>query len=490
MRYKRVLLVQPLPKAFFYDPHLPVGLGYIAEALKRAAVEYDCLDMGLGLGMKDLRQKIDFFRPDMIGVGMKTYMYQKAYDLMNHIKRLYPKIKIVAGGAHISTVREKALQDCPAIDYGAVREGEATIVELCQDRPFEEIRGLLFKDRDKIVDTGDRDFQNNLDAVPYPRYEKFNLERYLFSSHIPIPICSSRGCPYQCIYCSVACASGRKFRSRSAGHVVEELAYWYKSGYRSFTFVDDNFTLLPQRVYEICEEIEQKQLLGLRLHCFNGVRADKVDRRLLESMKRAGFCHLSLGVEAGNNKVLKILKKSETIEQIERAIRQACDLGYEVTLYFLFGSPGETWDDLRDSIRLALKYPVSSAAFQNLIPFPHTELYAYIEENHLFIYPPEKYYNSERLFKHKPLFVTPEMPLEMRRKAIKLLRRTKRKVRCNYYMRVFNGHARLAGPLAVMAAWAEEKRIFKNQGLRRLLRGLKKLLLRIRGTGISLRSEE
>jgi anaerobic magnesium-protoporphyrin IX monomethyl ester cyclase len=489
MRYKRVLLVQPLPKAYFYDPHLPVGLGYIAEALKKVAIEYDCLDMCLGLGMKDLRQKIDSFRPDMIGVGMKTYMYQKTYDVMNQIKLLFPEIKIVAGGAHISTIREKALRDCPAIDYGVVREGEATMVELCQDKPLEEIRGLIFKDHDKILDTGDRDFQDNLDAVPYPRFEKFNLERYLFSSRIPIPICSSRGCPYRCTYCSVACASGRKFRFRSALNVVEELADWYKSGYRSFTFVDDNFTLLPQRVYEICEEIRRRQLHGLRLHCFNGVRADKVDRQLLKSMKEAGFCLLSFGVEAGNNKVLKSLKKSETIEQIEQAIQQACDLGYEVTLYFIFGSPRETWDDLQDSIRLALKYPVSNVAFHNLIPFPHTELYDYVEENCFFVYSPEKYLNSEKLLNHKPLFVTPEMPLEMRKKAIKLLKRTKRKVRHNYYTRIFKSYDVFAGPLAVMAAWAEENRISKNQWLRRLLRDLKKLLLRKKGLGTSLSSE-
>lgn len=478
MRFNRVLLVQPFYKGAHYEPHLPVGLGYIAEALKYAGINYDVLDMLLGYSIKDLKVKIESFKPNLVGFTMKTYMFENVYQIINQIKRLYPAVKTVAGGPHISTLRERVLEDCPGLDYGVVLEGEETIVELCQDKPLEQIKGLLFKNGDRIFYNGDRDFIKNLDSISYPTYDKFNLDRYLFSPKVPIPICSSRGCPYHCIYCPVAMAIGRKFRFRSPSNVVDEFVYWSNRGYHCFTFVDDNFTLLPQRVYEICEQIEEGGLSDLELNCYNGVRADRVDMPLLKRMKEVGFRLLSFGVEAGNNKVLKALKKSEDIQTIEKAIGVACQLNYEVVLYFLFGSPEETWQDLQDSIKLALRYPISNVDFFNIVPYPATELYDWLERNQYFVYQPKEYLNSETLRYKEPLFITPQMSLKERKRAIRLLKAVKRKVRRNYYARIFKNYPGLRWVIAQLAtSWLVEEKLLVNYFLRRNLRRLKKKLL-------------
>jgi len=206
---------------------------------------------------------------------------------------------------------------------------------------------------------------------------------------------------------------------RSPKSIMAELTYWYERGYRRFSFADDNFTLQKERVVALCEEIKERSWPDLVLSCDNGVRADRVDYSLLKLMREAGFVRLAFGVEAGNNKVLKLLHKHEDIEAISARIKDACDLGYEVTLFFLVGSPGETWEDLQDSFRLALQYPIGIAYFYNIIPFPNTTLFQWIKENGKLLREPEDYLNDYPIMDNEPVFETVEMPYQMRKKALR-----------------------------------------------------------------------
>jgi len=219
---------------------------------------------------------------------------------------------------------------------------------------------------------------------------------------------------------------GKRLRVRSPKNVVDEVEYWYDKGYRIFNFADDNFTFYEERVYGICEEIERRGLSGLDLRCGNGVRADRVNRKLLERMKTAGFRYIAFGVEAGNNKILANLRKNENIEQIETAIKDACDLGYDVTLFFLAGSPGEGWQDIEDSIHLAKKYQITDARFYNIIPYPATELFEYVKERNLFLYEPREYLNNASAFDDVPVFYTPELSRADRVKALRILKNVRK----------------------------------------------------------------
>lgn len=336
-----------------------------------------------------------------------TFGYKNHYSLIQYVKEIFPKVPIIVGGPHVSTLREQVLEDCAAIDYGAVLEGEETIVELCKGVPLMGVKGLIFReDKGQIMYTGDRPFLKDLDAIEFPKYTSFELNKY--PRPLYIPIVSSRGCPYNCIYCPVHLAMGRRFRVRRAVSVVDEIQYWYEKGSRHFGIADDNFSLIKSRIYEICDEIERRQLSDLKITCGNGLRADKVDRELLTRMREVGFSSIAFGVEAGNNRILKKLRKSERIEDIELAIRNACELDYQVTLFFLLGSPGETVVDVKDSVPLATKYPVYDVRFYNLIPFPKTELYDWVKENNYFVKSTD-YLNTVSHWVNEPIFQTPEM---------------------------------------------------------------------------------
>jgi radical SAM superfamily enzyme YgiQ (UPF0313 family) len=266
---------------------------------------------------------------------------------------------------------------------------------------------------------------------------------------------------------------------------VDEFEYWYKRGCREFEIADDNFTLERDRVSQICTELRRRRFSGLRISCGNGIRADRADRDLLTQMREVGFHYIAFGVEAGNNRVLKRLKKGESIEAIERAIGDACALGYKVTLFFLLGSPEETKADIEDSVALALRYPVYDARFYNLIPFPGTELYDWVVTNHYFVEQQEghDYLNNASHWVNAPIFQTPELPVEERKRLYKwansLVNQHTARVKKKFYraevaakFRALGAPAMLSNQLASLYVSRVFQRLFVSTGLTIKLRSL------------------
>jgi radical SAM superfamily enzyme YgiQ (UPF0313 family) len=450
MRYKRVFLIKPSYGRSFYGAfHPPVGLGYIAENLAYNDIAYDMVDMGFNYRTKNVLQKIEEFGPDLLGVTMMSFMYLKTHQLIGEIKRTFPHIHVVIGGAHGSCYREKALDLCPDIDYVITFEGDEAIVDLCQGLPLNEIKGLIYRNTDdQIIYNGDRKFIQDLDKIPFPRYDKFELSKYIFND---IDISSSRGCPHRCTFCSVKMVAGRQLRFRSADNVVDEIAYWYERGYRKFNFVDDNFTFKYDRVYAICDEIEKRGFNDLKITNANGIRADRADRDLLKRMREIGFYYIGFGVECGNDKILKNIKKGEKMAQIREAIETACDLGYDVVLNFLIGSPGEAWEDIEDSVALALEYPVMDVRFNNITPTPRSELFDWLEEKSYFVQTPEQYLNNVTSWSYEPVYFTPELSVEEKRRALLYTRKIRKQVLKKAFIRKMKRLGPLT-PLAKLAA--------------------------------------
>jgi radical SAM superfamily enzyme YgiQ (UPF0313 family) len=292
-----------------------------------------------------------------------------------------------------------------------------------------KIKNLIYRKKGKIIENACRE-PIDLEKLPFPKYEKFEMEKYRSNA---IPIVSSRGCPYQCIYCPIKITMGRKFRFRSPESIIKEIKYWYKKGYRQFRIQDDNFTLLKERVHRFCDMIEKSGMDNLLFSCDNGVRADKVDEELLKKMKKVGFKYISFGVEAGTDRVLKAIKKGENIGVIDKAIKTACNLGFEVTLFFLVGSPTETSDDVTESIKIALKYDIKDVRFYNIIPFPRTELYDWIQENNYFLESPEVYLNNISHWDNKPIFKTPELDEKQRKELLKRTKQIRSTIRRRWF---------------------------------------------------------
>ncbi|HEB12838.1 MAG TPA: radical SAM protein [Actinobacteria bacterium] len=460
MRYQKVLLVNiSVPNSYLGPVRPPAGLGYVAQALRDNGIEYDVVDMLLGYSTQDLIARIGQFKPDLVGFSLFTFMHSHAYKTIEAVKKESGGgFDIVAGGPHVSTLREQVLEECPAVDFGVVMEGERTLIDLCADEAIAKIPGLIHRDGELVVFNGERRPIRDLNDLSFPRYENFELNRYMLKE---ILILSSRGCPYRCTYCAANLVVGRKVRMRSAVNVVDEIAYWHERGYRRFNFGDDNFTFYSKRVYEFCDELEDRKLEGLDLRCGNGIRADRVDKPMLERMRQVGFTYIAFGVEAGNDRMLAELKKGEKLETIERSIKDACDLGYDVTLFFLLGSPNETWADIQDSLDLAARYPVMDVRFYNLIPYPRTELFDWVSEHNYFVRQPEDYLNDSSVFINKPIFATPELSVEDRVKALEQADRVERRV----LRLAMERRLRRFGPLGKVGA-----RYFSTKSGQRILR--------------------
>lgn len=477
MRFQKVLLVSPPSSSRYGGLRVPAGVGCIAQALYDNSIEYEYVDMRIGYTWRYLRRKALAFQPDLIGFSMITVGYKTSYKIISDLKQLLPDSKIVVGGHHVTILKEKVLEECSDIDFGVVADGERTIVELCKNElQYVDIKGLIYRKERQIVFNGERPPVLDLDEYAFPRYENFNMKDY--SKQIPIQ--SSRGCVYQCTFCPNKLI-GRKFRAKSAIRFVDEIEYWYAKGIRQFAIDDDNFTINKKRVYDICDEIEKRNLKNMFIRCSNGIRADRVDYELLKRMKDIGVREVGFGVDGGNNKVLGYLKKGEKIETIERAIKDACELGFDVKIFIIVGTPHETKSDIEDSIRLAKKYPIARVNFNNAIPYPGTEMFDYIRKHNLFIIPPEEYLNSIAEDKGIPVFETAELLREERVEILKKCHKVEKEVMKNTALRMY-GHYPIVGHLIkyFFNANVFETLFFKNLILRKIFEDIRyRKLIRI-----------
>ena len=472
MKYKKVLLLFPdYAGGHFGALRPPAGVGYLAQMLQEEGVEYDVLDMAAGGNLHALKIKLLSFKPDLVAISLMSFMYKRSYHIINWVKEESSGVTVVAGGPHISTLREKALEQCNGLDYGIVQEGEYTLLDLCKGLDVESIPGLLYRKNGKVNYVGPRSFEKNLDKFPFPKFEKFSLGKYVTGE---IGIVSSRGCPFNCTYCPVKTSIGQQYRIRSAESIVEEITYWYNRGFKQISILDDNFTSNKERVFEICEAICKKDLKDIELNCNNGIRADRVDREMLSAMKLAGFKYFAFGIESGNEQVLKNIKKSQDLGVIEDALKVAIELDFTVTLFFVVGAPGEDLDTVKESIALAKKYPIFDARFYNLIPFPATELYEWAKSNKYLIMKPEEYLNNSSHWDYKPVLATPEFPVEERAKALVLTRQARKEIRHDAMKRKLE---KRLGPFSGMIAnfyindWVQAQ-LMHNGTLRRNLKRL------------------
>jgi anaerobic magnesium-protoporphyrin IX monomethyl ester cyclase len=455
MRFNRVLFVNPPSRGEWRGIRPHIGLGYLAQAIEDAGIEHGVFDMNLGYSLGDLRRKIHDFRPDLIAITLLTLEYKKFYRLIADIKTAYPSIAIAAGGPHVTILKSRVLAELPELDFGIVFEGEAPLLELCGgELGYINIQNLIWRNGEQIISNPPRKFLMDLDSLSWPRYNKFELNRYIKEAEIY----SSRGCPHECIFCPNRLISP-VFRSRSPKHVVDEMEHWYARGYRQFNFDDDNFNYIRKRVFDICDEIEKRGLKNLFLRCSNGVRADRIDREMLVRMREVGFHYIAFGVDAGNDRMLEIIKKGEEMHQIESAVKLATELKYDVKLLFVVGTPGETREDVEDKVRFSRKFDVKDAHFYNIIPYPGTELFDYITDNNLFLRDPEDYLNDVTCLENTPVFETSELSRDERIETFRYLRKVQNEIHRNAIKGMFAKY----GPLSGIAG-----RLFANETVERL----------------------
>ena len=309
--------VGPIVKNLFYNS-LPLGLGYLAAVLEGEKHEVKIIDAAAeGLSIERIIKRILNFSPDIIGITTLTVSVHSCYELAKEIKKRFPEIKIVVGGPHITSNSDDVLK-YSEVDIAVIGEGEITFKELIEamekGEDIEKVKGLAFNTKGKVFFPSPREFISNLDILPFPARHLFPVGLYKPQPNdqkkLPkFSIISSRGCPYSCIFCDKNVFKNR-YRSFSPKYIVEEMFHLvkeFKAG--DIAFVDSTFTPSKDRVYGIVEEIK-KANLNVTWTC--SVRGDVLDRQLLKDMKDAGCWRIRLGIESGNNEVLKFIKKGVT----------------------------------------------------------------------------------------------------------------------------------------------------------------------------------
>jgi len=388
-RFRRILFIAPQPHGYAVPTAPTPSFGYLGEILGRYGFEWQVLDLRLGGGIEDVRAAIEQFRPDVIGYTFQfTIGAHRCAQFLHEIAAL-TDLPILIGGAHLTLRGHNILEDVPFVHAAVVKEGEYPLLAIMKGVPLEKVPNLWRREGERVLANPVLRYNAELDALPWPRYPNYDLSRFAYDGQISI--LTSRGCPYQCTFCSVALTQGRQFRRRSPENVVEEIRYWYERGVRQFDFIDDVLTVNQKRFHRLLDLLLDERFEDVTFSCTQGMRADACGIDLLEKMKRVGFTFLGFGVESGSNRILELLKKGETVEELDEGIRNACSLGFDVGLFFIIGSPTETVEDVERSFEFALRHPVSFLQFHVSLPYPGTELARWVDDNSRWYVEPKEY---------------------------------------------------------------------------------------------------
>lgn len=415
MKSPRILFVIPKTKSMFGEEgnvpvHPHVGIAYLVAVLKKHHYQVSVFDEGLEQDDQKLFQIIWDFQPQIIGVTMFSYCYAQAYQTIVKIKKRH-KIPLIVGGPHVSATRSSVLRETEA-DFALKGEGEESFLDFLQEfvakKPnFSKVPGLIWRSGRKIIENSPGSLIKDLDNLPLPDYEAFNLEKYSCFQTKTLPLLTSRGCPYGCTYCSVRLSMGRGFRPRSPKNVLAEIEFWHQKGFTNFDINDDCFTLDLKRAEQICDDIFKKRL-KIHFQLYNGIRVDRISLPLLKKLKKAGCTFIAYGCEAGNDRILRIIQKAITLDQVRKAVEWTNKAGIRNAVNFIIGHPQEKYADAQDSIKFAQSLPTDFVNFYNLVPYPGTEVYDWAMNNARFIYPKESFLKDVSYRDNVPIYETKE----------------------------------------------------------------------------------
>jgi anaerobic magnesium-protoporphyrin IX monomethyl ester cyclase len=425
----KILLIKP-PMPLLDDFNgmakisFPIGLGYVSSMLKKNGHDSRIIDISLenwkkindrgdgikyvGLSQNDITKLIKKEDPDVVGVSILTLEAVNALQIIDTIKKAKKNVLIIAGGPHLSVRPEQVISN-PNVDILVIGEGEYTIVELMKEYEknipdFSHIAGIWFRKDGKIIKTPPREPIQDLNDLPFP--DRSTMNKYVkaasyfqttrdFSGNSANMI-TSRGCPFNCVFCSVRLSMGRQYRPRSPENVVNEIAILInKHNINYLYFEDDNLTFDKERMGKICDLIIEKGLnKNLSWSTPNGVRADRLDRELLIKMKKSGCKKICIAPESGCQEVVtNIIRKAIKLEVIIDIAKICKEVGILCESFFVIGFPGETLEQMDETVQFAnmlkKKYNVILRCGIAL-PYYGTDMYKICKENEYLTVPDGK----------------------------------------------------------------------------------------------------
>lgn len=365
----------------------PLGICSIASSLRVRGRRVSILDAAAReMGLEACVKSILDSSPTHVGITTSTASVHSAAQVARRLKELSPGITVIVGGPHLSALPEQTMTMFPQFDFGVAGEGEITTVELLEALEkrtgLEAIHGVLYRSNGSVRAAGPRQPLDDLDSLPMPAWDLLpNLTTHYsptlnaYKRWPSTSLVTSRGCPNQCIYCG-SFVFGNRYRSHGASYVIGMMLHLKTHyGIRDIYFHDDTFMVDKARLEEICMSM-RRNAVDMTWACFGRV-ADvrQSDLPLLRLMKEAGCWQISFGVESGSDTILKILKKGITTARVREAVSVTKRAGISVNGFFILGSPGETAETIKETLRLIKTGGFDTIQTSYFTPFPGTEAF-------------------------------------------------------------------------------------------------------------------
>jgi anaerobic magnesium-protoporphyrin IX monomethyl ester cyclase len=400
VRKKRIVLVHPRGSNWIKGAKdvigsanrmIPHGILSIAAWLAKEGSEvfvHDCLGPYASTDFQTNIHQILNYHPDIVGFSATTSSFPDSANMAAALKKTAPATITVCGGVHCSALGPSLLKDYPAFDFMVMGEGEITLAELASGVEPAQIRGIVRRQGDEVINTGPRPVIEDLDILPFPAYEK--LKGFPHGYHLPLfsyahfpgtSMVTSRGCLFECSYCDRSVFK-RGFRYNSAHYIYNHLHYLNdRFGIRHVNIYDDLFTTDEKRIADLCDMLINRPI-DMQFNC--AVRVGYAPDRLLKMLKSAGCLMVSLGIESADPEMLKKHKAGVTVKKVQETIAsiQAADL--RAKGLFMMGLPGETEDSIRRTSDFVLSLGLDDMNMAKFTPFPGAPLWRTIRDEGVF----------------------------------------------------------------------------------------------------------
>jgi radical SAM superfamily enzyme YgiQ (UPF0313 family) len=361
----------------------PTGIGYISSSLKAAGFDISIVNLNHedGTLYDILKQHITSSDIDVVLTGGLTGQYGAVRNVIESAKRIKKTIATVVGGGIITSAPEHAMQALEYADYGVIGEGEIICCQLCnaleQQSAITDIPGIVYKNGDQYIFTGDDARQVDIDSLPFPDYKGMGLDKQLQTVPNFVGMCeermvsmiTSRSCPFRCTFCFHP--SGQTYRQRSLDNVFSEIEFLINEfNVHYISIQDELFGCNRTRLEKFCRKMQQYEVKW-----WAQFRVSDISRDVLTMLKDANCSTISLGIESADNTVLKSMQKGITIEQSEKALKLTYRSGIGIQGNLIFGDRAETRQTAYNTLEWWKKHSHYQLQLSMLVTYPGTPLY-------------------------------------------------------------------------------------------------------------------
>ena len=367
----------------------PLNLGLLAAIARKGGHDCIIIDAEIDrINEDDLVTKVVEENPDLVALTGMSPFFHLSKSFATSLKKVNPNLKILLGGQHFTIQGEKAFHEC--FDYAYSGECENQFIPLLDNiennKKFDNIKGLYYRKRNKVIFTGQNTYIRDLDSLPLPARDLLPMYKYkigtLEGRKNFTSILTMRGCPWHCIFCASDKLNTTLVSKRSPESVVDEIKQVVNEyDIRHFLFMDDVLTLyFDDHMKKICEMIIEE---GLNITFEGSTRANLIKDKMIELMSKAGLIRMSFGLETVDSEMRKTMKKQVPLKYYSEANRILNKYNVEAANSVMIGLPGET----RETVQKTLDYlrndsEVKMANFAIAIPYPGTEFYGIAQSGH------------------------------------------------------------------------------------------------------------